>query len=189
MNQISGTVAVHVSKVYEDCPESIQPCNMKNRDIYWRRYKKPETLYIGQWCLSPHIVFPIAISCSVIFSWISSMAWNLFPFKGDFSFGKSQKSQGAKSGLYGVWVTWVIWCFAKKLCPRCERVCCCDEAANHQLPIAVVFWIIWILSVEEWMFKLNAKFGADLLLYSDLNAMATQHMCSLKGVYCPHWLA
>ena len=32
--------------------ESIQPCNMKNKDIYWRRYKMQETLYIGQWCLS-----------------------------------------------------------------------------------------------------------------------------------------
>ena len=26
---------------------------MRNRDIYWRRYKIQETLYIGQWCLSP----------------------------------------------------------------------------------------------------------------------------------------
>ena len=26
---------------------------MKNRDIYWKRYKIQETLYIGQWCLSP----------------------------------------------------------------------------------------------------------------------------------------
>ena len=29
------------------------PCNMKNRDIYWRRYKIQETLYTGQWHLSP----------------------------------------------------------------------------------------------------------------------------------------
>ena len=26
---------------------------MKNTDIYWRTYKIQETLYIGQWCLSP----------------------------------------------------------------------------------------------------------------------------------------
>ena len=38
---------------YEVCLESIQPYNMKNRHIYWRRYKIQETLYIGQWCLSP----------------------------------------------------------------------------------------------------------------------------------------
>ena len=31
------------------CPEGIQTCNMKNRDIYWRRYKIQKSLYIGQW--------------------------------------------------------------------------------------------------------------------------------------------
>ena len=30
------------------CPEGIQPCNTKNRDIYYRRYTTQETLYIGQ---------------------------------------------------------------------------------------------------------------------------------------------
>ena len=45
-----------------------------------------------------------------------------------------------------------------------EWVHCCDEAANYQLPIAAAFWIIWIVSMEEWMFKLNAKFDVDSLL-------------------------
>ena len=39
-------------KIYKICPEGTQPCNMKNRDIYRRRYKIQETLYIGQRCLS-----------------------------------------------------------------------------------------------------------------------------------------
>ena len=60
---------------YEICPEGIQPCNMNNRDIYWRRYKIQETLYIGQCTsvpfkvstLGPHTVLPIAISCPAIF--------------------------------------------------------------------------------------------------------------------------
>ena len=39
--------------IYEVCPEGIQLRNMKNGDIYWRRYKIQETLYTGQWCLSP----------------------------------------------------------------------------------------------------------------------------------------
>ena len=64
-------------------------------------------LYIGQWPLSPlqsrHLETshssPNFISCPIIFSWISLTVWNLLPFKGDFSFGKIQKSQGAKSGL------------------------------------------------------------------------------------------
>ena len=32
---------------------------------------------------------------------------------------------------------------------RHERSHCHDEAANHQLPIASAFWIIWIVSTEE----------------------------------------
>ena len=35
------------------CPEIIQPYNIKIRDIFWRRYKLQEPLYIGKWCLSP----------------------------------------------------------------------------------------------------------------------------------------
>ena len=39
------------------------------------------------------------------------------------------------------------------------------------------------------MFKLNAKFDADSLLYSViLNVRATQYMYSINCVYCPHWL-
>ena len=31
-----------------------------------------------------------------------------------------------------------------------KQVRYCDKAANHQLPKAVAFWIIWIVSVEEY---------------------------------------
>ena len=87
------------------CAEGIQPCNMKNRDTYWRRYKKHCTqdneasvpFKVGT--LGPHAVLPVVISYPVIFSWILSMVWNLLSFKGDFSFGKSQKSQGGTPGL------------------------------------------------------------------------------------------
>ena len=138
-------------------------------------------------------VLPVTVSCPVIFSWISFMVWNLFPFKGDFSFGKSQKSQGAKSGLYGGWVTWVIWCFTKKLCMRQsflhEGARCCNEAASHQLSIAVAFWIIWIVSVEEcltlmrnWM---QIHCSAHLVI---LNVTGTQCIHLLNSVYHPHWL-
>ena len=83
--------------VYEVWPESIQPCNMKNRDIYWRRYKIKETLYIGQWHLSPLQSMHLGTSHSspscrqlprCVFLNLTKV-WNLFPFKGDFSFGKS----------------------------------------------------------------------------------------------------
>ena len=92
-------------KKYEVCPESTHACTVKNRDTYQKRYKKHCTqdddtsVPLKAGTLGPHTVLPITISCPVIFSCISLMAWNLFSFKGDFSFGKSQKSQGAKSGL------------------------------------------------------------------------------------------
>ena len=39
-------------ELYKACPEGVQPRNMENRDIYWRRHKIQETLYILQWCLN-----------------------------------------------------------------------------------------------------------------------------------------
>ena len=171
---------------------------MINRDIYWRRYrcKKHCTqdndvsvpLKVGT--LGPHTILPIVISCPIVFSWISLMVWNLFPFKGDFSFGKSQKLQGAKSGLYGGWVTWVIWCFAKKLCVRRDAWTgtllrwSCQPLAAHSCDL-----LNHLNSFPTGMFKLNAKFDADLLFYLlILNMMATQYTCSLNGFYSLHWL-
>ena len=93
--------------------------NMKE----WHLLKKiQDTLYIEQWHLiylqsrhlqtshsSPSITsivqntaksfVGITISCPIIFSWISLAVWNLFPFKGDFNFGKCQ---GGKSWLWGL---------------------------------------------------------------------------------------
>ena len=55
--QVSSKLCHSVCVLYivydEVCPEGIWPCSMKNRDIYWRRYKIQGTLYIGQWHLSP----------------------------------------------------------------------------------------------------------------------------------------
>ena len=44
------------------------PCNKKNRDIYWRRYKIQETLYIGQWHFSPLQSKPLRTSHSFLLS-------------------------------------------------------------------------------------------------------------------------
>ena len=120
------------------------------------------------------------------------MVWNLFPFKGDFSFGKSQKSQGTKSGLQRGWVTWVIWCFTKNSARHMilELAHCRDEADNHQLPMAVAFCIIWIVSMKECSNLMqNAKFDRDWSLYSvTLNVTATQYTGSLNSIYHPRWL-
>ena len=70
-----------------------------------------------------------------------------------------------------------------------EWVCYCDEAANHQLPIAVVFWIIQIVSVEKCSSLMQNLMHIPCCTHSViLNAMATQYTCSLQGTYCPHWL-
>ena len=143
---------------------------MKNRDTYWRRYKIQETLYIVPFkvgTLGPHTILPISISCPIIFSWISSTVWNLFAFKGDSSFGKNRKFQGAKSGLGGGELSHLgDLMFHKKNSAEDvmrEWEYCRDKVASHQLPIAVAFWTIQIVS--QGMFKLNAKFDADSLLY------------------------
>ena len=52
------------------------------------------------------------------------------------------------------------WCMS-----YVDGLCWCDEAANHQLPIAASYWIIQI-GFWRGMLKHNAKFDADSLLYS-----------------------
>ena len=172
---------------------------MKKRDIYWRRYRLEETLYIRQWCLSPlqsstlgpHIVPPITISCPVIFSWMSSTVWNLFPFKGDFSWEKS------KVAGHQIWAVGelshlgdLMFCqknFAQDVMH--EWVHYRDEAANHQLPIAAGFWIIQIVSMEKCSSLMQNLTQIHCPTHSViLNVMATQHTCSLNGICHPHWL-
>ena len=171
---------------------------MKIRDIYWRRYKKHCTqdndasVFFKIGTLGPHTVLPIAISCPILFSWISSMVWNLFPFKTDVSCGKSQRSQGAISGLYRGWVTWVIWCFAKKLCMRRGAWAGVLSWWSCQSPVAHSCGLLnHQNSFHEGMFKLNTKFDADLFLYSPSHFEWDAHEVhnSLNGVYLSHWLA
>ena len=86
------------------CPEGIQPCNMKNKDIYWRRYQKHCTwttdlsVPVKAGTLGPH---PVSQSPSATPLYFLESHWQceISSFKGDFSLGKSQKLQSAKSGL------------------------------------------------------------------------------------------
>ena len=158
---------------------------MKNRDIYLRRHKIQESLYIGQWHLSPlqnsylgpHMVLPIAIGCPIIFSWISTMVWNLFPFTSNFSFGKKQKSQGIKSGLWRGLVIWTNWCFAKNSAQNKTAWAGMLSWWSCQSPVAHscgLFWTIWRVSAEECsslmqnLMQIHCSTGAAIL-----NVMAT----------------
>ena len=115
------------------------------------------------------------------------MVWNLFPFKDDFSFGTSQKSQSAKSGLYGGWVTWVIWCQKSSVQDVIHKQAHChNEAAKNELPVIVAFWVIQIVSPEECSSLMQNLLQISCSTCSViLNAMATQCTGSLNGVYCP----
>ena len=69
-----------------------------------------------------------------------------------------------------------------------ERVRCHDEAANHQLPIAAVFWIMQIVSMEECSSLMQNLMQVHCSTCSVIfNATATQYTCSLSGIYHPHW--
>ena len=70
-----------------------------------------------------------------------------------------------------------------------EWVCCCDEAASHHLPVAMAFWIIWIVFMEACSSLMQNLMQIRCSTHSViLNATATQYKCSLNGIYYPHWL-
>ena len=65
----------------------------------------------------------------------------------------------------------------------------CDETVIHRLPRAAAFWIVWIVSAEECLsFMQNSRQICCSTCSVILNVTVTQYMCSLNGIYCPHWL-
>ena len=157
------------------CPVSIQPCTMKNRDIYWRRNQIQETLYIGQLSRSPFQNRHLGTSHS--FPSISSTIQNTpqNPLLGlppaNPSYFPESHWQSEISSL-----SKVILVLEKAINLRVPNLGCRrtespgwfdvlpknsaqdtihewaryhDEAVNHQLPKAAAFWIIWIVSTQE----------------------------------------
>ena len=85
----------------------------------------------------------------------------------------------------------MIWCLPKTSACNVmhEQVRCHDEAANHQLPTAVAFWIIQIIFTEEFSSLMQNWMQICCSNRSViLNVMATQYTCSLHCVYCSHWV-
>ena len=67
-------------------------------------------------------------------------------------------------------------------------VCCRDEAANHQLPMAETFWIIWGVSMEGYSSLMQNLMWIHFSTCSViLNALATHHTY-FNSIYHPHWL-
>ena len=100
--------------------------------------------------LVPHIVFPFAISCPIIFLNLIHGLKSL-PFQRWFWFWEKPEVTGCQIWVVGLLSHLWDLMFHKKTAwdVMHEQVCCHDEAANHQLPIAVTFWIIPIVSTEE----------------------------------------
>ena len=70
-----------------------------------------------------------------------------------------------------------------------EQACHCDEAANHQLPKAMAFQIIWVISAEEYSSLMqNLMWICWWTCSVILNAMATQYTAPLNSVYHAHRL-
>ena len=137
------------------CPENIQPFTMKNRNIYWR-YKIQETVYKGQWYLSPLQSRHLGASHSS--SQSPSAAPSNFPeshwwsellslSKVIFVLGKARSHRAPNLGFRRAESPGWFDVLPKNSVQDViqEQAHCCDEAANHQLPIAEAFWIIWIL--------------------------------------------
>ena len=182
---------------YEACPENIQPCSMKNRDIYWRRYKIQETLYIGQWHLSP-----LQSKHLTQFSQSPSAAPSYFPESHWWSeisslsnvilvLGNVRSCKVLTWGYMGAeaprWFDVSPKNYARDVMH--DQVHCRAEATNHQLPIVLAFWIIWKVSAEECssltqnLMQIRCSTRSVIL-----NATATRYTHWLNGVYHAHWL-
>ena len=152
---------------------------------------------MGQWhpfkvgALGPHTVLPVAISCPILFSWISSMVWTLFPLKGNFSFGKSQRSQGNNYGLRRGRVAQMIWYFTKKLYTRRDARAgmllwwSCQSPGVHSCSLLIhpnSSHMEECSSFMENVMQIHCSTCSVIL-----NVMATQYTCSHNSVYHPHW--
>ena len=165
---------------------------MKNRDIYWRRYKKHCTqdnyasISFKEETLGPHTILLITSSYPIVFFWISLMVLHLFSFKGNFGLGKSQKFQVTKFGLWGGWVTSVIWCFIKKFCTRHDSWAGVLLWWSCQSPVAHSCGLLsHPKSFPGGMFKLNTKFDAVLLLYVFSCFECDGHSVYVLTQWCP----
>ena len=170
---------------------------MKNRGIYWRRYKKHCTqdndaslpFKVAPWDLTQ---FSHSPSAAPLYFHESHRQSEISSFsKMILVLGKARSHRAPNLGHSGAESPGWFDVLPKNSAPDAmhEQARCWDEAANHQLPTAAAFWIIQIVSVEE-----CSSFTQNLMQIHCstcsviLNAMVTQYTCSPTGVYHPHWL-
>ena len=165
-------------------------------NFYWRRYQIQETLYTGQWHLSPlqsrhlgtsHTSLNLhQLSCCIFLNLNDSM--KSLPFQRWFYFGEKPEVAGrelwAAGGLSHLGD--LMFCTKTAWDVMHEWAHGHDEAANHQLPIAAAFWIIWIVSMERCSSLTQNVLQIHCSIQSViLNATATQYTWSVNSVYRP----
>ena len=168
---------------------------MKNRDMYWRRYKIQETVYIGQWCLSPlqsrhlgtsHSSFGCHQLPHYIFLNLIDGLKSL-PFQRWCWFWKKPEVTGHQVWAVGG-LSHLIWCFVKK-CTRCVAWADMLLWWSCQSPVAHSCGLLnHANSFHGGMFKITEKFDEDLLLYflSHFEKMVTKYTChSIASTHPP----
>ena len=140
---------------------------MKIGDIYWRRYKTQETLYIGKWCLSPLQSRHLGTSHSSpnCHQLPCNIFLNLTDCLKSLVLGKARSLRAPNLGYRGLSHLGDLM-FHKKTLHR--MWCVSGHIAMIKLPITGCHSCGLLNNLNSFcrgMFKLNAKFDADLLLY------------------------
>ena len=135
------------------CLEGIQPCNMDNRAIYWRRYKKK--MHIGQRHIRPLQSGHLGASrsspshhqlpCHVYPNRINGL--KSLPLQWWFEFWKKPEVMGHQIWAVGGLSHLDNLMFCQKTLHETWWMSRCIVVMK--LPIAVACWIVWILSAEE----------------------------------------
>ena len=113
------------------------------------------------------------------------MVWNLFTFKGVLVLGKARSCRMPNLGCRGCWVTWLIWCFTKNLCTRPDAWAGVLSWWNCQSPVAHSCSLLNPLnSFHRGIFKLNAMYDADSLLYSLSHFECDSHTVYMLTQWC-----
>ena len=171
---------------------------MKTRDSCWRRYKIQETLYIGQWRLSPlqnrhHGTSHSSPNCHrqtchTFLNLIDGLK-SLPLSKVILVLGKDKNCRVPNMGFGAAESPGWFDVLPNTLCVRCDAWAGVLSWWGCQPPVAYSCLNHPVVSVEECP-SLTQNRCRFVALYAQviLNTTTTPYTCSINGVYHPHWL-
>ena len=184
-------LVAHQIFIIQVCTEGTQLCNMKKR--HWRRSMIQETLYTGQWYLSPLRSRHLGTShsspnrhqlpCRIFLNIINSL--KSLPFQKWFCFGEKPEVTG-----YQIWAVAGMSHLGDLLFHQKtlhETRCMSGHVVMVQLPITSCHscgLLNHLNSLHRGMFKLNAKFDADSLLYLFSHFECDSHTVHMLSQWC-----